>query len=50
LDGWNEFGEGHYISPTTGHRFEYLDAVRQVFSPNAVPHVDAIPEMSGDDH
>jgi hypothetical protein len=50
LDGWNEFGEGHYISPTTGHRFEYLDAVRQVFAPNAVPHVDAIPGLDGGGH
>ena len=44
LDNWNEWGEGHYIAPYTEYGFGYLDAVRRVFSPNAGPHDDLIPE------
>lgn len=29
---WNEYGEGHYISPTNVNKFGYLDALRHVFS------------------
>lgn len=29
---WNEYGEGHYISPTNVNKFGYLDAMRNVFS------------------
>lgn len=32
LDNWNEFGEGHYISPTEEYGFGYMDAIREVFS------------------
>ena len=35
LDNWNEFGEGHYLMPTRGHGFGYLEAVRRVFAPDA---------------
>lgn len=31
LSNWNEFGEGHYILPTDGIGFSYLDAIRSVF-------------------
>ena len=47
LDNWNEFGEGHYIFPTREHGFGYLDAVREVFAPNAPMHVDLVPEDVG---
>jgi len=33
LDNWNEYGEGHYIAPTRGHGYTYLDAVGAVFAP-----------------
>lgn len=29
---WNEYLEGNYIEPTEGHKFEYLEAIREVFS------------------
>ena len=32
LDSWNEWGEGHFISPNCGNGFQYLQAVREVFS------------------
>lgn len=49
LDGWNEFGEGHFISPTVGHRFDHLDAVRQVFARHVQSHEDAVPDLGGAD-
>ena len=47
LDNWNEWGEGHYIAPYREYGFGYLDAVRNVFSKNAGPHLDLIPEDIG---
>ena len=32
LDAWNEWSEGHYISPNAGDGFRYLQAVREVFT------------------
>lgn len=32
LDNWNEWGEGHYISPQVTDGFKYLQAVREVFT------------------
>jgi hypothetical protein len=32
LDNWNEWGEGHYISPQVTDGFGYLRAVREVFT------------------
>ncbi len=32
LDAWNEWSEGHYISPNTGDGFQYLQAAREVFT------------------
>jgi len=29
---WNEFGEGHFVSPTNVNKFGYIDATRSVFS------------------
>ncbi len=43
LDNWNEFGEGHYLLPTRGFGFGHLDAVREVFAPQAPPHTDIAP-------
>lgn len=47
LDNWNEWGEGHYIAPYREYGFGYLDAVRNVFAPNAGPHTDLLPEDIG---
>ncbi len=50
LDNWNEYGEGHYIAPTKGDAYTYLDAVGAVFSPNwpsIVPSsIDEMPSLS----
>ncbi|MHB1485274.1 MAG: glycoside hydrolase family 99-like domain-containing protein [Saccharofermentanales bacterium] len=32
LDNWNEYGEGHYMAPHEEYGFEYLDAIRNVFT------------------
>jgi len=34
LDNWNEYGEGHFLMPTNLYGFDYLDAVREVFTEN----------------
>ena len=47
LNNWNEFGEGHYIAPTTGFGFAFLDAVRRVFTDATEPCRHTIPEDVG---
>jgi hypothetical protein len=47
IEAWNEWGEGSYIEPHAEYGFEYLDAVRQVFAPQAGPHVDVAPADVG---
>jgi hypothetical protein len=47
LDNWNEWGEGHFIAPHREHGFEYLDAVRRVFTDAADEHVDLLPDDVG---
>lgn len=42
LDNWNEFGEGHFFMPAALAGFDYLDAVREVFTVND-GHTDAVP-------
>jgi hypothetical protein len=32
LDNWNEWSEGHYLAPTIGTGFQYLEALRDVFT------------------
>ncbi len=32
LDNWNEWGEGHYLSPCTAYGFRYLQAVREALT------------------
>ncbi len=43
----NEFGEGHYIEPTRGYGFSYLDVIRNVFTEAPKEHVDIAPEDVG---
>jgi len=43
LANWNEFGEGHFLMPSTLADFGYLDALRNVFS-EAGPHADPKPD------
>lgn len=44
---WNEFGEGHYIEPTRGYGFSYIDTIRDVFSQSPGKHTDYAPEDIG---
>jgi hypothetical protein len=44
---WNEFGEGHYIEPTRGYGFSYIDAIRDTFSTAPRKHTDLAPEDVG---
>ncbi|MBR4059209.1 MAG: glycoside hydrolase family 99-like domain-containing protein [Lachnospiraceae bacterium] len=32
IDNWNEWDEGHYIAPSHGFGFKYLQAIREVFT------------------
>ena len=43
LDNWNEYGEGHFLAPTTLAGFKYLDAVREVFGDGDTTHTDEKP-------
>ncbi|MEI6647470.1 MAG: glycoside hydrolase family 99-like domain-containing protein [bacterium] len=42
LPNWNEFGEGHFLMPSTLAGFGYLDALRAVFADGG-PHEDTAP-------
>lgn len=42
FDNWNEFGEGHILSPINYGGFGYLDAIREVFTTGG-EHEDKIP-------
>lgn len=44
---WNELGEGHYIEPTRGYGFSYLDVIRDTFCEGPKQHVDIAPEDVG---
>lgn len=41
VGNWNEYGEGHYILPSTLGGFEYLDGLRSLFDTS--PHTDIVP-------
>ncbi len=47
FDNWCEFGEGHYLEPTAGFGFSYVDAIKRVFCPDAAPCRDITPTDVG---
>jgi hypothetical protein len=42
LDNWNEWGEGHYIMPSSLGGYGYIDAIRTIFTENS-EHYDMLP-------
>ena len=49
FDNWTEFGEGHYIEPTSGLGFTFLNAIKRVFCTSWAPEAitDMVPEDVG---
>jgi len=47
FDNWCEFGEGHFLEPTCGDGFAYLDAIKRVFAPRSAPCRDITPRDVG---
>ncbi|TWT84996.1 Laminin G domain protein [Planctomycetes bacterium CA13] len=49
FDNWTEFGEGHFIEPTTGTGFTFVNAIKRVFCDDWAPEsvTDIIPEDLG---
>lgn len=51
IDNWNEYSEGHYVMPSRGYGFGYLNAIRDVFAttadrpPNPSPDLAAVPQL-----
>jgi hypothetical protein len=45
LANWNEFGEGHFLMPSTLAGFGYLDALRDVFTDGS-PTPDLAPTLA----
>src|SRR5690348_14039544 len=43
LDNWNEYGEGHYIMPSSLGGFGYLNALRSVFTSNPAENPNETP-------
>ena len=37
VEAWNEWGEGSFIEPSRSHGFGHLEAIRNVFAPDAPP-------------
>jgi len=42
LGNWNEYGEGHFLMPTEGLGYGYLDVIREVFGDSSA-HTDIMP-------
>lgn len=48
LGTWNEYGEGHFLNPSKGYGFDFLDAVREVLT-DAGAHEDIVPNQQQKD-
>ncbi len=46
VEAWSKFGEGGYVEPTAGRGWDYLDAIRNVFTDDS-PHTDVAPSDVG---
>jgi hypothetical protein len=47
IEAWNEWGEGSTVEPDLEDGFRKVDAIRDVFAPDAGPHVDITPTDVG---
>jgi hypothetical protein len=47
IEAWNEWGEGSTVEPDLEDGFRKVDAIREVFAPDAGPHVDVAPTDVG---
>lgn len=49
FDNWTEFGEGHYIEPTSALGFSFVNAIKRVFCTAWAPETvtDVVPEDLG---
>jgi hypothetical protein len=47
IEAWNEWGEGSTVEPDLEDGFGKVDAIREVFAPNAGPHTDIAPTDIG---
>jgi len=47
IDNWNEYGEGHWVAPSRKEGFRYLNAIRDVFAPQAAGRPNAMLEDVG---
>lgn len=47
LEAWNEYGEGDYVEPHREYGFDYLEAIRKVFSPKSKPPAIVLPKDIG---
>lgn len=49
FDNWTEFGEGHYLEPTSGTGFTFVNAIKRVFCTAWAPETvtDIVPEDVG---
>jgi hypothetical protein len=49
FDNWTEFGEGHYVEPTSGQGFTFANTIKRVFCTAWAPEAstDVIPEDLG---
>jgi hypothetical protein len=47
IEAWNEWGEGSTVEPDLEDGFAKVDAIREVFAPQAGPHIDLAPTDVG---
>jgi hypothetical protein len=47
IDNWNEYAEGHWVAPSRKEGFRYLNAIRDVFAPQAAGCPNTLPEDAG---